>query len=868
MRKNMSKKKLIIFLIGTAFFWTFFYSHFTYGGGVGEWFSGGLQWLIQAFSAVFLKIVNFFMSLIVATAYFFASLVGSLLKWIVTLDLPLTRCPDASPNCVIKVGWTITRDFSNVLLIFIFIIIVFATILGFETYSMRRLLPKLLLVALLINFSQLICGIPVDIASVFMNTFFGGDTSSIDKMLNGPLTSIGGILSYWWSSDTLNLQKQSAFLMQTLFLILFAYGFVFLVGLYFLIFFLRIPVLWTLTILSPLAFVSMILPGPPGFPFARSFWEEWISQFLQWTFVGVFAMFFLWLGVHLVYNLGDASFKGIFDFTSVDVESESPEVAEAGGQMNAFIQNTLGFSVLLGFLALGAMFTFRTNLWFAGAVMAAGAGVYSRYVSPAAVGARVGRWGAKRGREIKEGVKERARKVPIAVWERMPEKLKKIPYKIPGTKVKYEEYKRKIGEEEKRKFEEGKGKMRVYSSAELPGMIAEYKRIPLSKEAERQSLRGIEVMLERGEYEKLKEGLQKKLGDKKTKELMNLYFKRMQEMGRTEKLEEIVKKNPQLLSREENISEARRAFSLKPGEETMYRDPLDKLFAKMKRGEYENISAEALRKHPEVLDTILQRADVETLATLGSKAEIRDIIQKRWAEIKNKEENERTPEERKIIEKADDMWQKREHRWRLERVGYLQPGTGIKEEGKGTRIFPFESIKEKLEAERRKKEIGEEKKKIGELLEKEGIPEQLKQNLKNQEEALEEEEKLLEKRIEATDNYIDELKKQQEREIKAYQKLEETLKEKGKELSTEGRRMIEEKLSKAGEKLEEIERQIEEFEPKIRERIKIKTGRGKRKIKEKGREKIEFFRGIKEGAVEKGKGILERIKRKKEGERL
>ena len=180
--------------------------------------------------------------------------------------------------------------------------------------------------------------------------------------------------------------------------------------------------------------------------------------------------------------------------------------------------------------------------------------------------------------------------------------------------------------------------MRVYSSTELPEMIAGYRRMPLSKEAERQALRGIEVMLERGDYEKLKEGLRKKLGDKKTKDLMNLYFKRMQEMGRTEKLEEIVKKNPQLLSKEENISEARRAFSLKPGEQTMYRDSLDKLFAKMKRGEYENISADALRKHPEVLDAILQRADVETLATLGSKAEIRDIIQKRWNEIKKKQE--------------------------------------------------------------------------------------------------------------------------------------------------------------------------------------------------------------------------------------
>jgi len=326
-------------------------------------------------------------------------------------------------------------------------------------------------------------------------------------------------------------------------------------------------------------------------------------------------------------------------------------------------------------------------------------------------------------------------------------------------------------------------------------------------------------------------------------------------MGRTEKLEEIVKKNPQLLSEREDISEARKAFGIKPGEETLYKDPLDKLFAKMKRGEYENISADALRKHPEVLDALLQRVDVDGLVTLGSKPEIRDIIQKRWAEIKEKEENERTPAERKIFERADNMW--KQHQWRLERAGYSAPGTEV-EEKEEKKVLPFESRKEKEEAERRKKEIGEKKGKIEELLGKEGLPKKSKQNLESQKKALEEEEKLLEERIEATNNYIDELKRQRKREIKAYEELEKTLKEKGKELGAEGRRMLEEELRKAGERIEEIERKIEELVPETTERIKIKTERIKRKIKEKGREKIEPFRGAKE----KAGGILGRIKGK------
>jgi len=59
---------------------------------------------------------------------------------------------------IVKIGWTLTRDLANMLFILILLIIAFATVLRMESYGMKRLLPKLIMVAILINFSLVFAG--------------------------------------------------------------------------------------------------------------------------------------------------------------------------------------------------------------------------------------------------------------------------------------------------------------------------------------------------------------------------------------------------------------------------------------------------------------------------------------------------------------------------------------------------------------------------------------------------------------------------------------------------------------------------------------------------------------------------------------
>ncbi|GAG05001.1 unnamed protein product, partial [marine sediment metagenome] len=67
---------------------------------------------------------------------------------------------------IVQAGWAIVRDICNLFFILILLIIAFATILRLEPYDIKKMLPKLLIIALLINFSKMICGLIIDFSQV------------------------------------------------------------------------------------------------------------------------------------------------------------------------------------------------------------------------------------------------------------------------------------------------------------------------------------------------------------------------------------------------------------------------------------------------------------------------------------------------------------------------------------------------------------------------------------------------------------------------------------------------------------------------------------------------------------------------------
>ena len=67
----------------------------------------------------------------------------------------------------VTTAWSVLRDIANIFFIFIFLAIGIGTILNIQQYSVARLLPKLLIVAILVNFSLFFTRVTVDIAHGF-----------------------------------------------------------------------------------------------------------------------------------------------------------------------------------------------------------------------------------------------------------------------------------------------------------------------------------------------------------------------------------------------------------------------------------------------------------------------------------------------------------------------------------------------------------------------------------------------------------------------------------------------------------------------------------------------------------------------------
>jgi hypothetical protein len=71
----------------------------------------------------------------------------------------------------VKEGWRLVRDLCNMFFIVILLVISFATILKIESYAYKKWLGKLIMAAILINFSKTITGFLIGISQIVMLTF-------------------------------------------------------------------------------------------------------------------------------------------------------------------------------------------------------------------------------------------------------------------------------------------------------------------------------------------------------------------------------------------------------------------------------------------------------------------------------------------------------------------------------------------------------------------------------------------------------------------------------------------------------------------------------------------------------------------------
>ncbi len=214
-----------------------------------------------------------------------------------------------SDNPIIKAGLSVTQGMVNIVLVIFLVVIVAGMILNISQYGSQKMLVNLILVAMLVNFAPIIVGLVVDISNIGMS-FFVSEIRDGLQFIQSTLQSGSGEMiieeiERTTGGMTVSLYTSVALLLMQTFINM-VIGFV--MFLYVMLFLFRYIAIWMLTILSPIAFVSLI------HPLIKKWWNEWWSQLIQWSFVGMFGAFFLYLslkvnealvGVYTAETVGD-----------------------------------------------------------------------------------------------------------------------------------------------------------------------------------------------------------------------------------------------------------------------------------------------------------------------------------------------------------------------------------------------------------------------------------------------------------------------------------------------------------------------------------------------------------------------------------
>ncbi|MEF8846984.1 MAG: hypothetical protein V5A57_00945 [Candidatus Paceibacterota bacterium] len=227
-------------------------------------------------------------------------------------------------NDIIKAGWEPVRNFANMFFIVGLIIIGVATALQYEEYKAQKALPKLLIVALLINFTPALAAAVIDFADAATEAFLAeagaGGFTTIEQTMETPggaqANSIQGYVGSYMSelsnADTVGALGEAFFLM------LFGWGATLILFMFAFLFMARYVVLWLLIIVSPIAFFSYIFPAAK-----EKIWDDWWEQFVNWCIIGIPAAITLLLGKEVLMKanemttdagMGDSLAEGLITF--------------------------------------------------------------------------------------------------------------------------------------------------------------------------------------------------------------------------------------------------------------------------------------------------------------------------------------------------------------------------------------------------------------------------------------------------------------------------------------------------------------------------------------------------------------------------
>ncbi|MEK7608376.1 MAG: hypothetical protein AAB495_02260 [Patescibacteria group bacterium] len=351
---------------------------------------------------------SLFTCLVSGTAWLLNAFVGfliSLAAWLVTIMLQFNSTILNSP--AVRAGFSATISLANLGFVLAVIVIAIATILRQQTYGVKQLLWKVVVMAIVVNFGLIFAGALISFSDGLTAYFikasaqegsepsFGNFVTNLTTafqpqaltsqtpatsasdfsaklskgvlrgLLQGALGPLGVLQAPFFSGSAAsdpNIFMQS--ILSALFSVVFSLIILFIFITLAVMLAVRYTYITILLILLPLAWMSWV------FPPLRKHWSEWWQKFVQWVFFPPVVVFFLYLALFISFNQKNYVDENIAGSGAKD---QTIGLLGALGRSGPDLLNAmLGMNVVLA-LAIGGIFAAnKMGIELAGASMKVG----------------------------------------------------------------------------------------------------------------------------------------------------------------------------------------------------------------------------------------------------------------------------------------------------------------------------------------------------------------------------------------------------------------------------------------------------------------------------------------------------------------
>ncbi|MEA1936689.1 MAG: hypothetical protein U9N04_01080 [Patescibacteria group bacterium] len=201
--------------------------------------------------------------------------------------------PGVLDSSAIQIGWTAVRDVCNTFFIFFLLLIAFAMILRVQKFgNTKTLLIKFVMSIFLINFSMVIAKIIIDVGQVFMYEIVTWMPSGFQGKASGLTTIVDAFrneINFGFHEIDTVIKALFAVIYSTMLMLIY-----FMLAIFLLI---RLVMFAILIVLSPFAFLSLVLPSMSRYT------SEWFDTLVKYTLFGPVFLFFIFLSATMANQL-------------------------------------------------------------------------------------------------------------------------------------------------------------------------------------------------------------------------------------------------------------------------------------------------------------------------------------------------------------------------------------------------------------------------------------------------------------------------------------------------------------------------------------------------------------------------------------